>query len=106
MKRILFVMCITGLLFGCASVVIPSDKLLNVEPGMTKEEILETFGTPYGTNFINNYYILTYHWHDGYRSAIKYHFILDSTDKLISWQEAAENNNQVNVNGVLIHLPL
>ena len=85
------------LLVGCSTTgQVHRDKLGELVPGMTYEEIISTLGEPESSQLTGNDWELTYYFHDTLRQDwVPYALVLDkSTRRLKSWQVHQERQRQ------------
>ena len=78
MKSLILLMAITFI--ACASV--PPEKLLTLEPGMSRKAVMDDLGTPTQVHFVEGWYILTYNF--GVNNAYDLYF--NGKDELYEWE--------------------
>jgi len=80
---------------GCATT--PNLKQLNsLQPGITKTELVQRFGEPEGTCYVDNCYMLSYFVYNpkGWTHA-EYYFIFDKTNRLTGWKEKRQSKTSM-----------
>jgi hypothetical protein len=102
LNKLIILLCFISLL-GCSTT--PSlTQLNNLRPGSTKAELINEFGKPISTDFINGYYLLKYSLYDpndiGHRY---YYFVINENEELIGWQEY-KGQNKIQIHGIIINL--
>jgi hypothetical protein len=77
------------LVLSCASMGMNSVQKLNqLSPGMSSEEVIKIFGEPKSSQMANGKWILKYTLHENWKGYVPYYIVFDnSTRKLESWYE-------------------
>jgi len=83
-------------------------QLHSLKPGVTKNDVIERFGQPLTTDYVDGHFLLKYRL---YQSAcmscpmyLPYYFVFKN-DVLVSWQEIKEDTRSIIVNGIILTLP-
>ena len=102
MYKFIITLCFISLV-GCATS--PNlTQLNNLKPGCTKAELIDEFGNPISTDFVDGYYLLKYSLYDPHDIGHRYYyFIVNEKDEIIGWQEY-KGQKKIKISGIIINL--
>jgi len=92
---------------GCATT--PNLKQLNsLQPGITKTELVQRFGEPISTEYVDDCYILYYSMFVPNTLGVTqgYHFFFNNHGNLTSWKYIKTEGKGDSKTGVIVQLPL
>lgn len=83
-------------------------QLHSLRPGVTKNYVIERFGQPLTTDYVDGHFLLKYRLYQSECMScpmyLPYYFVLKN-DVLVSWQEIKEDTRSMMVNGIILTLP-
>lgn len=98
LKNLCLLLFVSLFLLGCAGV--PVEKLNKLEPEISKEELVEQWGEPRATHYIEGQRVLEYFVDVGYF----YWLVFDKEDKLIGWSE--KPSDKKHFSGFILNVPM